>query len=116
MDGANHLIVFFRIYAPKSIPVITVIFLFSGVDHWGSWFDSIYFVKRTSLHTLAAYLVRILQRDGTWALKVADMSQLREDENWHLRDTLILRYAAIIVGILPVLLVYPLIQKYFVKG
>ena len=114
MDGANHFTIFYRIYLPMSVPVLATIFLFTGVDHWGSWFDSIYFVKKTSLQTIAAFLVRILQREGTEAIN-RDWSKIQDVEN-QVSSSAGIRFAVVVIGIIPVLMVYPFIQKYFVKG
>ena len=113
MDGANHLTVFLRIFVPMSVPVIVTILLFVGVFHWGAWFDSIYFVKRTALQTVAAFLVRILQRMESYS--ILQKSWLQYDEP----DTISflgMRFATIVVAIVPVLVIYPFIQKYFIKG
>ena len=118
MNGANHLTIFARIYVPMSIPVIVTILMFSGVFHWGSWFDSIYYVKRQALQTLAAYMLRVLQRAGTDVIlgdRGGYETFIKENEVVMINSTG-LRYSIIIVGILPVLMVYPFIQKYFVKG
>jgi len=111
MDGANHLTIFVRIYAPMSVPVIVTIFLFISVFHWGAWFDSIYFTRSPELQTLSAFLVRIIQRAETQYL--TQFQRADEFDNIHYMGV---RFVTMIVAIVPVLMVYPFIQKYFIRG
>ena len=112
MDGANHLTVFIRIYLPMSVPVMVTILLFAGVFHWGAWFDSIYFTKRIELQTIAAFLVRIINRVEVYQM----FAQARLVDDLDTISIMGVRFATITVAIVPVLLVYPFIQKYFVRG
>ena len=111
MDGANHLTIFMRIFVPMSVPVIVTIFLFVGVFHWGAWFDSIYFTKRRELQTLSAFLVRIIQRAETNYF--LHFQRADEYDSIHFLGV---RFATMILAIVPVLMIYPFIQKYFIKG
>ena len=111
IDGANHLTVYLRIYVPMSVPVIVTILLFSGVFHWGAWFDSIYFIKRAELQTLAAFLVKIIQRAEN--LNMLSIKSFGDFESLHFLGV---RFTTIVLAIVPVLAVYPFIQKYFIRG
>ena len=113
MDGANHLTIFVRIFLPMSIPVIVTIFLFVGVYHWDAWFDTIYYTRSQELQTLSAFLVRIIQRAET---EYFTHFQRAMDDDIDQSHFLGVRFATMIIAIVPVLLVYPFIQKYFVRG
>lgn len=110
MDGAGHWTILWRIYVPLALPALATIFLFSIVGHWNSWFDGIIFMNSPENYPLQSYLQTIIiQRD---------LSQITSDEidallNVSDRTS---KAAQIFVGALPILLVYPFLQKYFMKG
>ncbi|WJH36459.1 carbohydrate ABC transporter permease [Paenibacillus sp. CC-CFT747] len=110
MDGANDLVILFRIILPLSLPVIAVMLLYYGVSHWNSWFHALIFLQDRSLYPLQLILREILLQGEASTMAVgasdSDMAML----------TVTLKYATIIVATVPILLVYPFLQKYFVKG
>ncbi len=111
MDGARSLLICLRIYMPMSAPIIAAIALFAGVHHWGVWFDAMYFVRREKLRTFAAFLIRMVQQ--------AILSEELQDLLQEFRDTMSVqgvRFASIVIATAPVLIVYPFIQRFFVKG
>jgi putative aldouronate transport system permease protein len=110
MDGANHLIILFRIYLPVSMPVIAVMVLYYGVGHWNSWFNSMIFITDQTMYPLQLVLREILI-EGTGL----DTMTNRSTNNLEAVQESI-KYATIVVSILPILLSYPLLQKYFVQG
>lgn len=112
IDGANHFIIFIRIFLPVSLPVIATLALFAGVTQWNSWFDTLFFTRSKKLETLAAVLLKIVrqQRLDKYAaefLKDASKQSVNPEG---------VKLATMIVSIVPVLLVFPLMQKYFIKG
>ena len=112
MDGANHFIVYLRIYLPMSLPVIATLALFAGVWQWNSWFDTMYFTRSKSLTTLASVLLKIINQNSMDQY----VSQLFTDWERNKANPEGIKLATIVVSIVPVLLIYPFMQKYFIKG
>lgn len=109
MDGANHFRTLFSIYLPISLPSIATIALFSMVFHWNSWFDGLLYMNNSSKFPLATFLQTvIIQRD------MSSMSM--NPKEMELISQTTVRAAQIFIGAAPILLVYPFLQKYFVKG
>ena len=110
LDGANDFVVFLRIALPVSKPIIAVLILYYAVGHWNSYFNAMLYLPSVDLQPLQMYLMKILTQASTEL--AGNMSAGIE------RDNIVeqLKYAAIIVAVLPVLCVYPFLQKYFVKG
>lgn len=114
LDGANHFDVLFRIFLPISQPVLATVALFSAVGHWNSWFDGLIFLKTQAKWPLQSYLyslvtTRDLQwRTGAGAARAGELFSQATPEG--LATTMIL------VAAIPILLVYPFLQRYFIHG
>lgn len=109
IDGAGHLRTLFTIYLPISLPAIATLAVFSMVFHWNSWFDGLLYMHTPNKYPLATYLQTVIvQRD------LSSMSISPEDLRLMSQKTV--TSAQIFIGALPILLVYPFLQKYFVKG
>jgi len=110
MDGANDFVILFRIFLPICKPVLAVVGLYYGVGHWNSWFNAMIFLQDRELYPLQLILREILI--------VGEADSMAEgaatDEIIVLGETL--KYATIMVATIPILFVYPFLQKYFVKG
>jgi len=112
LDGANDIIIFARIIIPLSKAAIATIGLFYAVGHWNSWFSASIYLKDSKKYPLQLILRQIVI-----------MSQV-QDELASLNDPTItqrtnvegIKYATLFVSIVPMLIIYPFIQKYFVKG
>ena len=110
IDGGGDFRIFFRIIVPLSLPVLSTIGLWTAVWHWNMWFDSMIYITTKSKQVLQIVLREIL------ILNEGDlMSGIRMEEN---RDfaAIQMKAAVIMVSVIPVIVVYPFIQKYFVKG
>lgn len=110
IDGANDMVVLFRIILPLSMPVVAVMLLYYGVSHWNSWFQAMIFLRDRSMYPLQLILRELLLQNeaasmasGSGASEIAMLSET-------------LKHATIVVATVPILLVYPFLQKYFVKG
>ncbi len=117
LDGANDLIIFFRIVMPLCTPVLSVMALFIAVGHWNSWFDTyLYCNGKENLTTLQFELQKILQQ--TQILSGDGQNPFRQlDPNKHITvSPKSIQMAMTIVATIPILLVYPFVQNYFVKG
>lgn len=115
MDGANYLQIFFKIILPLTTPVLATIGMFTAIMHWNSWFDSYVFTYNSDLKTLQAVLVKILNQYQTSSM-VGDAQQLADASKRLSVSPDTIRMAATMVATLPILMVYPFLQKYFVKG
>lgn len=109
VDGANDVVIFFRIVFPLSFPIVATIGLYSGVHHWNAWFDSMIYIQDSNKHVLQLVLRQIILLGNTADL---EMSGQRET----LPNIESMKMAALVVTILPILAVYPFLQKYFIKG
>jgi len=110
IDGANDIFIFIRIILPLSTPVIAVILLYYGVYHWNSWLPAAIYLRRSSQYPLQIVLRDILLNNDTNAMN----SPTAGSDRYSISETL--KYATIIVSTVPILIVYPLLQKYFTKG
>ncbi len=110
IDGASEFTILFKVVLPLSLPVVAVMILFYGVGHWNSWFNAMLYIRTKSKYPLQLILREILLINSVDSMlgdtTGADRYQMGES----------IKYATIIIATLPVLCVYPFIQKYFVKG
>ncbi|MCZ8516124.1 carbohydrate ABC transporter permease [Paenibacillus filicis] len=110
MDGANDIYILIRIIFPLSMPVIATIALFSAVGHWNSFLDAVIYTNSPSLQVLQIFLRNmVVQMQNIMAN--GDAIAVNKGVS-----SLTLRSAAIFTSSLPIILVYPLIQKHFTKG
>lgn len=109
IDGAGHLRTLVSVYLPVSMPAIATLSLFAMVFHWNSWFDGLIFMTDHRNYPLATFLQTVIvQQDFT------KVSARPEDlENISQRTV---KAAQIFIGMAPILIVYPLLQRFFVKG
>ena len=110
IDGANHLVVLTRLYIPLSAPAVATIALFSIVGHWNSWFDGLIYLNTPSLYPLQTFLYMIDSSVTLGATTSENVEYMREISDRTLRT------AQIVIAMVPVLIAYPFLQKYFVKG
>lgn len=110
LDGANDFTVLFRIVLPLSMPVVAVMILFYGVGHWNSWFNALIYLRTRDLYPLQLILREILITNSTDSM----MTGVGGADKMPIGETI--KYATIIVATIPILLLYPFLQKYFVKG
>ena len=111
LDGANTFTVLFRILIPLTKATIAVIALFYMVGHWNSWYNEMIFLQDRSKYPLQLYLREILISNSD---AMSNMPVSRLDQTQHLDE--LIKYCTIIVSTVPILIVYPFAQKYFVTG
>lgn len=114
IDGCTDIGFFFRIALPLAKPVIAVMVLFHGIGHWNGYMRALMYLSDSSKYTLQLVLRDILILANMPADVMAQMGDAKLEE---LSNTMeLLKYSVIVVGSLPVLILYPFVQKYFVKG
>ncbi|GAA3404730.1 carbohydrate ABC transporter permease [Paenibacillus hodogayensis] len=111
MDGAGHWNILTRIYLPLSLPALATITLFTTVGHWNAWFDGMLYMNSPGHFPLQTYLRTIVIDLDFTSLGSEDI--LNQMDRISERTT---RAAQIFLGALPVLVVYPFLQRYFMKG
>lgn len=111
IDGANDFGILFRIFMPVIKSTMAVIILFYAVQHWNSWFNAMIFLRERGKYPLQLFLREILLSGSTMDIASAG----GEDVNNALTLNL-LKYCTIVVSTLPILIIYPFLQKYFAKG
>jgi putative aldouronate transport system permease protein len=114
LDGAGHWTILTRIIAPISKPVIATVLLYIIVGHWNAWFDGSIFLANSKSYPLQTYLYSMTNFDPALALQ-SGASQEAIDVLKSLSSKN-LNAAQIFLGTVPILLVYPKLQKYFTKG
>lgn len=116
LDGANSVQYLLSIVLPLSKPVLAVVGLYYAVGHWNDYYTALIYIYDSSLSPLQSVLREILASVTTIATQTNMSAQdaIAMAEKIQLGQTL--KYTSIIVSVIPMLLVYPLVQKYFVKG
>lgn len=109
IDGAGHFRILFQIYFPLSMPSFATLTLFTLVGHWNSWFDGMIYMTQSQNYPLAT-LLRALISNFDYSKVGLDPSVLK------FLSERALKAAQIFIGAVPILLVYPFLQKYFVQG
>ncbi|MGN0998189.1 MAG: carbohydrate ABC transporter permease [Faecousia sp.] len=110
IDGANHFQVLLQIYLPISKPSLATVGLFTMVGHWNSWFDGMIYLADTKKYPLQTYLHNVIQSMDMSSIDLNSAASLSEVSSKTLQA------AQIFVAVLPILIVYPLLQKYFIAG
>jgi len=119
IDGCGDFVIFIRIILPLCLPVLATIALFIAVGAWNSWFDTmIYNSGKASLHTLQYKLMEFLQSSQTQSKSAAAIGSMGMAQN--LASSMVtpvsIRAAITVVAALPILVVYPFLQRYFITG
>ncbi len=108
IDGANDIVILFKIILPLSKPILAVMLLFYGVAYWNAWFDAMLFIRTRTKFPIQLIMREILITNST------DSTQTFSESHSGIAESI--KYATIIITTIPILVVYPFIQKYFVKG
>ena len=110
IDGASHWRTLWKVYVPVSTPALATIALFAMVGHWNSWFDGLILMNKPQNYPLQSYIQTIVVQ------RTYSMMTREEIEELATISDKTLRSAQIFLGSLPIILVYPFLQKFFVKG
>lgn len=112
IDGAQEFTILLRIIVPLSKPLLATIALFVGVAHWNDWFAPAYYVTNRRLMTLPATLMRLLSENSA----LQKMKEVNANVTGVTATLETVRYATLIVSVLPITVMYPFLQKYFIQG
>lgn len=110
IDGASEFYIFYRIALPLSKPILATVGLLMGIAYWNDWQSGLYYLNDTSLYSIQNILNRInenisfLASNSTSGVKISDL------------PTSTIRMAIAVIGILPIVCIYPFFQEYFVRG
>ena len=110
MDGANDFTILFRVVLPLSLPALAVVVLFYAVGHWNSYFPALVYLHSRDLYPLQLVLREILITSNVESMTTAVAS----GDTFQVGQTI--KYATIVVATVPILVIYPFLQRYFVKG
>lgn len=110
IDGAGPWRILWKIFIPLSKPALATLALFSGVSHWNSWLDGLIYMNMPRNYPLQSYLQTVIVQRN---LQIATSANFSELMNVCERNS---KAAQIFIAMLPILLVYPFLQKYFTKG
>ncbi|UVI32026.1 carbohydrate ABC transporter permease [Paenibacillus spongiae] len=110
IDGAGHWTTLWRIMVPLSAPALATITLFAAVGHWNAWFDGLIFMDSPDHYPLQSYLQTVVINRDLSLVSSTDMKSLAEVNDRTAKA------AQIFMGALPILLVYPFLQRFFMKG
>ncbi|HIS20329.1 MAG TPA: carbohydrate ABC transporter permease [Candidatus Spyradocola merdavium] len=113
IDGAGVLTIYARLILPMSMPIIACLIVFCAVNQWNAWSDNFYLVSDPKLSTLQYQLYMNLANESSNVTNTTSSSSLLRSKA---TTELGLRYALSMLTVLPIILVYPFMQKYFVKG
>jgi putative aldouronate transport system permease protein len=111
IDGARPIYIYWKIILPLSTPILATIALFNGVWHWNDWFTTAIYTKSQLLNTLPMLLRDIINYAN-------NQTEIEQHMLVHRQNVTVeaVRYATMMVAVLPITLSYPFLQKYFVKG
>ncbi len=120
IDGCSDFILFLKIVLPLSSPIIATMALFYGVGHWNQFFTALIYISDEKLFPLQLVLRNLLLTGNTAMTEMISSGGLTAENAEYISELMqraeILKYAIIIVSTVPVLVAYPFLQKYFMRG
>jgi len=116
MDGCSDFAMFFKIIIPLSLPIIAVMALFFGVGHWNSWFSALIYLDDRARFPLQLILRELLVMQDMFSMPETIDAATAEFMFSRQQLSQVIRYGVMVVSTLPIIMVYPFLQKYFVKG
>lgn len=113
IDGAGEVTIFIRIIIPLSLPILATIGLFCGLAYWNDWQNGLYYVSNQKLYSIQYLLNQMIQNvmllsSGAFGSKAAEQVSTL--------PSVTIRMAIAVIGVLPIMIIYPFFQKYFAKG
>lgn len=119
LDGCSDFRLFFSIALPLSAPITVVMLLYYGIAHWNSYFNAYIYLRTRSLYPLQVFLREILTM-GSFMSEISDLGAYSAEDIAYFTKQAetanMMKYAIIVVSTLPMLILYPFLEKYFAKG
>ena len=119
IDGANYLTIFWKIYWPVSTPIVATIALYFGVYHWNDWYTTFVYITDSNLKPLTSVLLSIIN-EASFAERMAaqgtDASVIGQATAGKAVNVRSITMATMITSIVPIVAIYPFLQRYFIKG
>lgn len=112
LDGANDFQVFFKIVLPLAVPVISTISLFTALTYWNDWINGLYYINDASFFGIQNFLLRIMNNIQALKSTAANSSMMINVE----LPSFSVRMALAVIGMLPVLVLFPFVQKHLIRG
>lgn len=116
MDGAGTFTVFFRIAFPLMMPILATLAIFTAVGQWNSFMDTVLYVTHDDLHTLQYVLYRYLSQATALANAVNSGNMSVDQISATMQTALSIKLTVTMIVVLPIFMVYPFFQRFFVKG
>jgi len=113
IDGAKELTIFFKIILPLAVPTVATISLFTALTYWNDWVNALYYIQKPQYYGIQNLLIRIM--NNIQYLKSGAASVAVGTGAISLPSNAV-RMSMAVIGILPIVIIYPFVQKYFVKG
>lgn len=110
IDGAGHITILFRIVLPVSKAVLAVMVLYYAVQHWNAWFNAMLFINTREKFPLQLILREVLLQEDTSSMSVGVSDAAKN----YASETI--KYAVVVIATIPILCIYPFLQKYFAQG
>jgi len=110
IDGASHWRILWQIFVPVSLPALATLTLLVMVFHWNSWFDGLLYMDSPEMFPLQTYLQTVIIQRDTTALSIEEFRSMA------LISDRTIRAAQVFLGAIPILMVYPFLQRYFITG
>lgn len=113
IDGATELTIFRKVMLPLAVPTVATISLFTGLCYWNDWTNGLYYITEPKYYGIQNLLIKIM--NNIQFLKSSSNAAMLGTNAVELPGTAV-RMALAVIGILPILIIYPFVQKYFIKG
>ena len=113
IDGASELTIFFKIIFPLAVPTVATISLFTALTYWNDWVNALYYIQKPQFYGIQNLLIRIM--NNIQYLKSGAANVALGTGAISLPSNAV-RMSMAVIGILPIVVIYPFVQKYFVKG
>ena len=112
IDGASHWQILFQVFLPMSLPALASLLLFTMIGHWNSWFDGMFYMNSPEKYPMATFLATQIINNNK---NITNMTPEQLAAMNALSDKSI-RSSQLFLSIIPILIVYPFLQRFFIKG
>ena len=116
IDGANELQVLFKVYLPLCMPMIATISLWLIVGHWNDWITTLMYINKNELFTLQYVMMQVVKESETVQKMASELAMSGQDMTKVVPTSEAVKAATLIIATIPIVSIYPFLQKYFVHG